>query len=351
MNKKVPLLTEKTQINDIDTKRRSFVIGALFWLVANDVSAKVKTLISAPEIEPWFISKTEEYQEMVLSNLPEKQKTELLSLIKQVLPDAYNHFINTEFETHLLRIGYYHLYIHHTLQAPNHNVSMSSITWKDIFFQSKSPFREPILLINSTFRVILPKNNKKPIEPFDIISPENSTIVINGSYWVYDNEQCREYTYNWKPTPRFLKISHWDFVEMLPIENSKQLDFWKTILPNDFQFPNSIVKDDMPQCSQVARELWQKLWRPFVQWDSALNSLRMYGKKQARFKSFSSIPERYNIADIFMNSRKNPLFWHRAFAFKENDNWFVIDPYSHKDIVPANNYRRKNDIIEIIVFT
>ena len=61
--------------------------------------------------------------------------------------------------------------------------------------------------------------------------------------------------------------------------------------------------------------------------------------------------EQYKIADVFMNSKKHVLFWHRAFAFRENDDWFVIDPFSHKYIVPISNYRRKNDIIEIVVFT
>ena len=55
MNKKVPSFPEKFQINDIDINRRSFVIGALFWLVSNEVSAKVKTALKAPEIEPGFI--------------------------------------------------------------------------------------------------------------------------------------------------------------------------------------------------------------------------------------------------------------------------------------------------------
>lgn len=347
----MPSFPENFQINDIDINRRSFVIGALFWLVSNEVSAKIKTALKAPEIEPGFISKTEEYQEQVLSALPEAQKKELLSLIKQVLPDAYSHFINTEFEPHLLRIGYYHLYINHNLQKPTNSMPLDTITWKDIFFQIKHPFREPILIINRTFRVVFPKNIKKPLEPFDIISPENSTLVINWSYWVYDNEWCREYTYNWKPTSRFLKINHWDFIEMLPIENTAELSFWKSVLPNNFVFPNSIVKDEMPQCSQVARELWEKVGKPFTKWDSALNSLKLYPKKQARFKSFWNIPEQYKIADVFMNSKKHVLFWHRAFAFRENDDWFVIDPFSHKYIVPISNYRRKNDIIEIVVFT
>lgn len=343
-------MNENFEQKNIDFKRRSLIVWALFWLVSNWVFAKIKNIIKLPEIEPDFIKKTEEYQEQRLYWLWEKEKQELLSLIKQVLPDAYNHFINTEFESHLLRIWYYHIYIHTKLQNPNHNLSMSSITWKDIFFQTKSPFREPLLLINKTFRVVFPKNIKKPLEPFDIISPENWAIVINWSYWVYDDELCREYTYDWKPTTRFLKLNHWDFVEMLPIENSSQLDFWKTILPSDFEFPSSIVKDDMPQCSQVVRELWEEVGRPFTRWDSALSSLHMYGKKQARFKDFSSIPEQYKIADVFMNSRKHKQFWHRAFAFKEDNNWFVIDPFSHKNIVPINQYRRKNDIIEIIVF-
>jgi len=337
--------------NEINIKRRSLVIGGLFWLVSNDVLSRVQNLIKAPEIESGFIWKTEEYQEHVLSRLPEKQKNELLSLIKQVLPDAYNSFVNTEFEPHLLRIGYYHLYIHHNLQKPVKSNFMSIITWKDIFFQTKSPFREPIMLINRTFRVIFPKNIKKPLEPFDIISPENSTLVINGSYWVYDNEWCREYTYDGKPTPRFLKINHWDFIEMLPIENTLELSFWKSVLPSDFVFPNSIIKDDMPQCSQVARELWEKVGKPFTRWDSAINSLKMYPKNQTRFKSFSSIPEQYKIADVFMNSKKHAMFWHRAFAFRENGDWFVIDPFSHKYIVPISNYRRKSDIIEIVVFS
>ncbi|MDD2907552.1 MAG: hypothetical protein PHH98_02825 [Candidatus Gracilibacteria bacterium] len=336
--------------NEVDKKRRSLILGAFFGLVCENVKAKTQNFLDLPEIEPDFIKKTEEYQEMILSNLPEKQKNELLSLIKQILPDAYKYFINTPFESHLLRIGYYHLYIHYKLQIPSHSSNLSSITGKDIFFQTKTPFREPILLINKTFRVILPKNNKKALEPFDIISPENGAIVINGSYGVYEDELCREYTFDGKPTSRFLKINHGDFVEMLPIENSKEIDFGKTILPSDFRFPSSIVKDDMPQCSQVARELGQKLGRPFLQGKSALNSLSMY-KKVPKYETFDSIPENYNIADVFMNSRKNPFFGHRAFAFRENGVWYVVDPYSHKDIVSSNNYRRKKDIIKIIVFT
>ncbi|NVP17236.1 hypothetical protein HUU51_00820 [Candidatus Gracilibacteria bacterium] len=164
-------------------------------------------------------------------------------------------------------------------------------------------------------------------------------------------EGCREYTYDGKPTPRFLKINHGDFIEMLPIENTSELSFGKSVLPSDFVFPNSIIKDDMPQCSQVARELGEKVSKPFTRGDSAINSLKMYPKNQTRFKSFSSIPEQYKIADVFMNSKKHAMFGHRAFAFRENGDWFVIDQFSHKYIVPISNYRRKSDIIEIVVFS
>lgn len=62
------------------------------------------------------------------------------------------------------------------------------------------------------------------------------------------------------------------------------------------------------------------------------------------------IPMEYTIADVYMKSAKNPEFGHRAFAFRKNNQWYLIDPYSHKEIVSSEFYRRRGDIISILAF-
>ena len=69
-----------------------------------------------------------------------------------------------------------------------------------------------------------------------------------------------------------------------------------------------------------------------------------------RFTQFDAIPAEYMIADVFMKSAKNSEFGHRAFAFRKDNNWYLVDPYSHKEIVSSGFYRRRGDIISIVAF-
>lgn len=139
--------------------------------------------------------------------------------------------------------------------------SKSILSGEDIFVPSEVLLR-PVAIGNSAYRVVFPKSiQNKTLEPYDVISPENHAIVINGSYGVYDNERCAELTIDGKPTGRFLTLSHSDYIEIPTILHSKtQKDIENPMFTGSFVFPKAIVDSrGMRLCSQVARELGESI--------------------------------------------------------------------------------------------
>lgn len=293
----------------------------------------------------------EEYQEWYLLSLIPSQQQELFVVIKKSFPEMQFLSGDSHFQWHLLRVGYTKLFLQN-FPIPTSTQSKSILSGEDIFVPSEVLLR-PVAIWNTAYRVVFPKNiQNKTLEPYDIISPENHAIVINGSYGVYDNERCAELTIDGKLTGRFLMLSHGDYVEIPTMLHSKpQNNTEDMVFTSSFTFPKAIVDSrGMRLCSQVARELGESVWKNFSRGISALHSLSLYGKNMPRFSKFDAIPSEYTVADVFMKSTKNPEFGHRAFAFRKDNSWYFADPYSHKEVVPLEQYRRKNDIISILVF-
>lgn len=332
--------------------RRKLILWWLGWVFSHTIFARVHSLLIIEGIEKWFIATTEEYQESYLLSLSPEQQEKLIGLIEKYLPDIYQNYIHTNLLGHMLRIGYTGLYLRN-LPLPSPTIAKNTISIEDILLPSENHLRT-VAIGNSPYRIVFPKNFQgKSLEPFDIISPENQAIVINGSYGIYDGERCREYTINGIATNRFLKLSHGDYIELSSIPSTRtalSIDS-KMEATSQFTMPKSkIGNDGIPLCSQIARELGESTGRPFSHGNSALDSLRLYARAIPKFSKLENIPKEYMFADVFMKSNKHPTYWHRAFAFRSQESWNFIDPFSHKQIVPAEQYRRKNDIIAIVAF-
>lgn len=211
----------------------------------------------------------------------------------------------------MLRIGYTGLYLAQ-LPSPTPTIAKNTISIEDILLPSENHLRT-VTIGNSPYRIVFPKNFQgKSLEPFDIISPENQAIIINGSYGVYDGERCREYTINGIATNRFLKLSHGDYIEISSfLSNKTGLAIDAKVEEAVFRFtmPKSkIGSDGIPLCSQVARELGESTGRPFSHGNSALDSLRLYTKIIPKFSKLEDIPKEYVFADVFMKSNKHPTY-------------------------------------------
>ncbi len=149
-------------------------------------------------------------------------------------------FQNPSLKKHLLRVGYIRLYLQN-FPISSSNASRSILSAEDILIPSDI-LLGPVAVGNSSYRVRLPRMfQKNSLEPFDIISPENRAIVINGTYGVYDNERCQELTIDGKPTGRYLLLSHGDYVEIpiLPFNQGSREK--KDDSVNNFSFPRAIV--------------------------------------------------------------------------------------------------------------
>ncbi len=330
--------------------KRRLIFSGMAILFSEIVSARAFDVLSLSFIESWFQRKTEEYQEEYLLNLAWQYQEELLRIISKSFPEMHILFQNPSLKKHLLRVGYIRLYLQN-FPISSSNASRSILSAEDILIPSDI-LLGPVAVGNSSYRVRLPRMfQKNSLEPFDIISPENRAIVINGTYGVYDNEICQELTIDGKPTGRYLLLSHGDYVEIPTLPFNQGSREKKDDSVNNFLFPRAIVDSRwMRLCSQVARELGESVWKNFSRGKSALHSLSLYGKNMPRFTQFDAIPAEYMIADVFMKSAKNPEFGHRAFAFRKDNNWYLADPYSHKEIVSSGFYRRRGDIISIVAF-
>lgn len=96
-------------------------------------------------------------------------------------------------------------------------------------------------------------------------------------------------------------------------------------------FPKEYSNSWTTLCSRTAcKNLTQVFWINAETWSSAMEV-----KSKSKIESFP--PNNWwKVADLFMSSLKYPQYWHRAVAFVDNWNWFVLDPY-----LPVNwNYTR-----------
>lgn len=330
--------------------KRRLIFSGMAILFSEIVSARVLNMLNLNFIESWFQRKTEEYQEEYLLNLAWQHQEELLWIIRKSFPEMHILFQNPSLKKHLLRVGYTKLYLQN-FPISSSNSSRSVLSLEDILIPSDI-LLAPVAVGNSSYRVSLSRAlQKNNLEPFDIISPENRAIVINGTYGVYDDERCQELTIDGKPTGRYLLLSHGDYIEIPTLPFNQGSREKKDDSVNNFLFPRAIVDSRwMRLCSQVARELGESVWKNFSHGTSALHSLSLYGKNMPKYQKFEMIPMDYTIADVYMKSAKNPEFGHRAFAFRKNNQWYLIDPYSHKEIVSSEFYRRRGDIISILAF-
>lgn len=98
-----------------------------------------------------------------------------------------------------------------------------------------------------------------------------------------------------------------------------------------------------PLCSKTARLNASRFWIIFPQGSSAKNSYELSWNPKSIFPPTNSNSK---FADIYLDaSSNNKEYWHRAFAFQEKWNWFILDPYysipwvkNRRSAIPAEKY-------------
>lgn len=126
----------------------------------------------------------------------------------------------------------------------------------------------------------------------------------------------------------------WNYVPLTWAEFSERYE------GNIISYPVERSASGTTLCSRTARlNLW-RLWVPSPNgWPSARAAFEAYGGTPDT--NFPTSPAAANAtrADIYLDaSPRNRQYGHRAAAFKENGNWFVLDPYYN--IPPHGNTRQ-----------
>ncbi len=112
-------------------------------------------------------------------------------------------------------------------------------------------------------------------------------------------------------------------------DNSK-FSFWEidSYTPAEYSFPAERSDSWTTLCSRTARKNLANLWVKWDinQWSSAKASFDIYGWDVLAFPPKWETDSK--VADLYLDaSPKNKDYGHRVAAFKEWNQWFVLDPY------------------------
>ena len=121
------------------------------------------------------------------------------------------------------------------------------------------------------------------------------------------------------------------------VEENNDKWIWKVIYSEPAE-----KKGKMTYCSRTACKNLYKFWLSYKdvpRWSSAIASMKLYWNKKNYVNNISSLPEWTNVLDLFIDSRSK--YEHRAAAYLNNWEWYVLDPYSS---LPSNKWNRKNPI-------
>ena len=113
----------------------------------------------------------------------------------------------------------------------------------------------------------------------------------------------------------------------------------------------------MTYCSRTARKNLYNMWVPYhnvPRGSSAIASMNMYWEEENYSDDLLNIPNVTNVLDLYIDTRSK--YEHRAAAFLNNWEWYVLDPYlkstnNTRNPIPLNKYIASNKIIWAFAFT